>query len=188
MPLDVNGYNETFKAFADFAKQSVDAGDAKAIARSGGTGKLAGRTIQAATGDRIGNLSRSYVNQGANNIARHLFKKAIVDMFGSESAIPPSVKNAMKLSDYGKGRPLTARRILAVKAAIDNSGIMKQKGFDESISTFKDAATEKAALDKGYSKGEHPKEVPRLPRAIQPERPGSLHENKHPIGISRSGW
>lgn len=108
MPLDVNGYNETFKAFADFAKQSVDAGDAKAIARSGGTGKLAGRTIQAATGDRIGNLSRSYVNQGANNIARHLFKKAIVDMFGSESAIPPSVKNAMKLSDYGKGRAVAA--------------------------------------------------------------------------------
>ena len=30
-------------------------------------------------------------------------------MFGGEENIPKSVLDAMKLQDYGKGRPLTAR-------------------------------------------------------------------------------
>ncbi len=29
-------------------------------------------------------------------------------MFGGESHIPDSVKEAMKLEDYGKGKPITA--------------------------------------------------------------------------------
>ena len=37
--------------------------------------------------------------------------KAVADMFGGENHIPDSVKVAMKLEDYGKGKPLTARRI-----------------------------------------------------------------------------
>ena len=55
----------------------------------------------------------------ANNATRDAFMKAVADMFGGEDRIPDSVKDAMKLEDYGKGKPLTARRILAVKAAID---------------------------------------------------------------------
>ena len=53
MALDINGYNATFKAFTDFATQSVKAGDTKAIARAGGEGALAGRTITAAQGDSL---------------------------------------------------------------------------------------------------------------------------------------
>ena len=34
MALDINGYNETFKAFVDFAKVSESAGEKKAIARA----------------------------------------------------------------------------------------------------------------------------------------------------------
>ena len=33
MALDINGYNATFKAFTDFATQSVEAGKSKAVAR-----------------------------------------------------------------------------------------------------------------------------------------------------------
>jgi hypothetical protein len=38
-------------------------------------------------------------------------------MFGSESRIPENVRKAMLLEDYGQGKPLTARRIMAVKQA-----------------------------------------------------------------------
>ena len=152
MALDINGYNATFKAFTDFATQSVNAGDTKAIARAGEGGPLAGRTITAAQGDSLRHMfkwTRSEDNQAANNIARDLFKKAIIDMFGGVKNIPKSVQKAMLMSDYGKGKPLTARRIMAVKTAIDATGVMKQKGAEEVL--------QPAALAKGYSKGEMPK-------------------------------
>ena len=40
-------------------------------------------------------------------------------MFGSEANIPRSVREAMNLDDFGQGKPLTARRIIAVKAEVD---------------------------------------------------------------------
>ncbi len=152
MALDISGYNATFKAFTDFAAQSVNAGDTKAIARAGEGGPLAGRTITAAQGDSLRHMfkwTRSEDNQAANNIARDLFKNAIINMFGGEKNIPKSVQKAMLMSDYGKGKPLTARRIIAVKTAIDAIGVMKQKGAEEVL--------QPAALAKGYAKGEMPK-------------------------------
>jgi len=157
MALDINGYNATFKAFTDFATQSIEAGEKKAIARADGTGGLANRTIQPASGDWVGKIRRSNESRDANNVTRGLFKQAIIDMFGGENNIPASVKKAMLLSDYGKGKPLTARRIIAVKNAIDKDGTMMQKGFDESISVFKNEESATAALAKGYAKGEFPK-------------------------------
>ena len=157
MALDINGYNATFKAFADFAAKSIEAGEKKAIARADGTGGLANRTIQPASGDWVGKIRRSNESRDANNITRGLFKQAILDMFGGEKNIPKSVLDAMRMQDFDKGKPLTARRIIAVKNAIDKDGIMKQKGFDESISVFKNEETATAALAKGYAKGELPK-------------------------------
>ena len=49
------------------------------------------------------------------------FRDAIVGMFGGESRVPSGVWDAMRLEDYDKGRPLTARRIMAVKAAIESA-------------------------------------------------------------------
>ena len=126
MAIDVNGYNETFKAFADFAKVMVDGrGNAKSIARvttgvNIAEGALAGRTITAATTDKVFKFFRSNDDKEANNTTREIFRNAIIDMFGGESKIPASVKKAMLMADYGKGKPLTARRILAVKVAIDS--------------------------------------------------------------------
>ena len=157
MALDINGYNDTFKAFADFAQAKVNAGQNKAIARATvGEGPLAGRNITAATTDSIRGMFkwfRSSNDQTANNTTRTLFKNAIIDMFGGESKIPASVKKAMIMADYDKGKPLTARRILAVKAAIDADGTAKRLKLE----TFDSPAVKTAALGLGYTKGELPK-------------------------------
>ena len=158
MPIDVNGYSAQFNQFVQFAEQ---AGKSTAKAQVGAAegGALAGRTIVAKTrSDSIGNVGRLADSREINDVARYLFKWTVVDMFGGEDKIPAGVRDAMKLQDYGKGRPLTARRILAVKNAIDASGVLRQKAFDESISKFQDqAGMEKVALAKGYSKAELPR-------------------------------
>ena len=135
MPLGINGYNATFKAFADFATQATRG---STIAQIGGeknvvagSGPLAGRTIVAKTGfDFIGNVGRWQESRDVNNAVRDLFKQAIADLFHGESNIPMSVLDAMKLADFGKGKPLSARRILAVKAAIDQAAGAPEKGAD----------------------------------------------------------
>ncbi len=115
-----NGYNDAFKAFTDFAEQSITSGKSTAIARVVGEGPLAGRKIASAKSDWTGiGIGRLSSLKNANNIARNLFAKSVADMFGGMDKVPDSVKDAMKLDDYGKGKPLTARRIAAVKAAID---------------------------------------------------------------------
>ena len=140
MPINnINGYNDAFKAFTDFA---THAKSGSTIAQVGGTGPLAGRTIVAKTGfDFIGNVGRRQESRDVNNAVRDLFKQAIADLFHGESNIPMSVLDAMKLNDFGRGKPLTARRILAVKAAIDqaatvaaaNQGADAAGGIDEKI-------------------------------------------------------
>ena len=162
--LDVNGYNETFKAFADFAKiMTTGKGDENSIARLDtgvniAEGALAGRTITASTTDSVRGFFkwfRSADDQKANNATREIFWNSIIDMFGGESKIPESVKDAMKLADYDKGKPLTARRILAVKAAIDADGTAKTRYT--APETFNSPGVKTAALGLGFTNGELPK-------------------------------
>ena len=127
MPLDVNNQNlfqnAQFQQFVDFAENAAAAGKQKAIARvdAGELGGIVNRTIKAGSGDWVGiGAGRLSSLKRANNTTRDAFMKAVADMFGGVDSIPDSVKDAMKLEDYGKGKPLTARRILAVKAAIDS--------------------------------------------------------------------
>ena len=113
-----------FDSFLDFAQKSMEAGSSKAVARAdavvpGTNGGYATRTIVAAP-DKAFKLSRSITDKAKNDIARTLFQKSVIDMFGGEDKIPESVKEAMLLKDYGEGKPLTARRIMAVKQAIDH--------------------------------------------------------------------
>ena len=120
MALEIS--NTTFNAFVDFARTQDAASRQKAVARVDApmAGPLEGRNIKAASGDWVGiGVGRLRSLKDANNIARDFFRKAVGDMFGGEDHIPDSVKDAMKMQDFGKGKPLTARRILAVKAAID---------------------------------------------------------------------
>ena len=105
-----------FDQFVSFAQPL--GGKSTAVA-SFSTDELNNRTITAGSGDNVGKLFRGALAKQQNNDIRAVFKQAVIDMFGGESRIPESVKKAMVMSDYDKGKPLTARRILAVKTAID---------------------------------------------------------------------
>ena len=128
-----------FNKFVEFAETQRNPRTSTAIARfAGEAGALGARNIQAADTrrDAVGRTGRHDSERGANNEARAAFRQAIVDMFGGEAYIPKSVKEAMKLNDYGtaerpSGKPLTARRIMAVKAAIDAYGPRAEQAFDE---------------------------------------------------------
>lgn len=160
MTLDINGYNETFKAFVAFA-QGRASGDDIARGSFGENGGLAGHEIQAGTTDRLRgwrNWRREGGEQDANNVTRTLFINAVIDMFGGRERIPESVKKALRSSDYGHGKPLTARRILLVKDAIDANGTMRKKA----LSCFHAPELRQAALDRGYRETE----LVRLARAV----------------------
>ncbi len=90
-------------------------------------------------------FSRSTANKEANNNIRNLFRKTIAGLFRGEENIPAEVKTAMKLGDYdSKGHPLTARRILAVKTAIDRA--LSNDAFDEAVQEFgKDLSPDEVA-------------------------------------------
>lgn len=87
---------------------------------TGSRDALAGRTIAASSTDRVHHwynlsISRSDTDATENNDARELFRDAVFSMFGGEDKLPESVKTAMRLEDYNQGRPLTARRIEALR-------------------------------------------------------------------------
>ncbi|MCR5379993.1 MAG: hypothetical protein K6G44_03330, partial [Lentisphaeria bacterium] len=124
MPLNVNEYNQQFQNFVDFALERTQAGKGKTIAQINDVGTPIGaRAISNAKSDGIGGfaaLFRTRNRQNVNDLTRELFKNAVIEVFGGESKIPESVKTAMIMQDYGRGKPLTARRIMEVKEAIDN--------------------------------------------------------------------
>ncbi len=125
--INISGYNTQFQNFVNFANERVKAGkdDAIALVEEGST-SLGVRSIKAASSDRAGHFAASFfrtnASKSANDVARDIFKRAISDMFGGENRIPDIVRDTMKMEDFGQGKPLTARRILAVKSAIDILG------------------------------------------------------------------
>lgn len=142
--LDINGYNATFRTFVEFAEKTQRDGYDSACA----TATLAGKriTVSALSLHETSHLLRKTAEEVSNDSTRAIFRNAVSEMFGGEAKIPESVKKAMRLGDYGDGRPLTARRIMAVKAAIDAEDSMREKG----VSRFANPATREAALAKGY--------------------------------------
>lgn len=121
----INLANTQFQRFVDFAGAQPDSIKSKAVAtaglsEAGQEGKLlADRAIAASRNDSVGKISRQQAVKDANDEVRSIFRDAIAEMFGGDNKIPQSVKKAMKLGDYGRGKPLTARRIMAVNAAIE---------------------------------------------------------------------
>ena len=165
MALDINtGYNSVFKSFVQFAQQRMDANDDTAIADAKYMQPLGGRKTFAITqslDDFVHKWTRGVEEWTVNDHTRKLFKKAVADMFGGEDKIPASVKKAMLLEDYDQGKPLTARRIMAVKAAIDADGTAKARAAKLQVETFQSRETTNAALAMGFKK----QELPKLARA-----------------------
>ncbi len=97
MPIDIGKYNETFKAFADFAKVQLDSGNEKAVARTGAGGAaLGGRAIVAATTDRAFAFTRSQADKSANDIARSALLSArgfsrFGDAFNADAISGPDI-------------------------------------------------------------------------------------------------
>ena len=151
MSLDIKGYSDTFRAFTDFAKVMTGVkGGMNSIARVDvgvdiKTGALAGRRVTASTTDSIRGMFkwfRSPDDQTANNETRKIFRSAINEMFGGESKIPDSVRDAMRMADYDKGKPLTARRILIVKEAVDTAiSAAISANIDQAMNVAKDSAS-----------------------------------------------
>ena len=119
----INLDNAQFRQFVQFAERQSNPAKSEAIARvTGGRDALDGRTISASTTDHVRGLlnwgRRSGANATENNDARALFREAVFSMFGGAANVPDSVKTAMRLEDYDQGKPLTARRIIAVRDAV----------------------------------------------------------------------
>ena len=144
MPLPINtNYNARFQAFVNFANKAYETSGEDSVARFEGAPK----------GDYKGtfaSLWRSSAMKTANDQVRDVFRKAVADMFGGEKFIPDVVRDNMKLEDFGKGRPLTARRVRLVKIAIDTLGGGK----------FQDAAS----VDRARAAGYLPHETTKLAR------------------------
>ena len=122
MPIQFD--NQQYKQFVDFAAHASDRTIVKigkdSVPGDGGDG-LSTRSIVARSWDFIGNIGRRSASSSKNDAVRELFKSTILGMFGvsDENKLPEPVRTAMKLDDYGKGKPLSARRIRTVKAAVD---------------------------------------------------------------------
>ena len=143
MPQVNSNYSATFQKFVDFAD--------KAYARQGED------TVVRFTGMPKGDYKGSFASffrtadmKTANDQVRDLFLKTVADMFGGEKFIPDLVRDNMKLEDFGKGKPLTARRIKLVATAVKMLGGGK----------FMDAASVGKATSMGYV----PSELPKLAR------------------------
>ena len=117
----INFVNSQFQQFYAFAQGKNESTIAK-IGAGTDVSPLGGCTIVAKSGDYVGKI-RFQASKDVNDATRALFRQSVIDMFGGEGNIPSSVKEAMLLADYGKGKPLTARRITIVANAIVATGM-----------------------------------------------------------------
>lgn len=119
--IDANTYN-TLKVFGDFANRFGS--DSKAVARLGDSGHVVNTTPD----DKAYAFKRDADQKRLNDDTRTAFRNAIASLFGGAENIPKNVAKAMRLGDYGKGKPLTARRIAEVAGAVTDA-IRKQGGL-----------------------------------------------------------
>ena len=128
-----------FTKFTQFAADAIAHGEkgADTIARLDAEDPLGGRTVTAKSGDKIGMWVRSDDLKETNDRVRALFRQTVADMFGGEECIPENVRTAMKLEDYDKGKPLSARRISLVKAAVDRVAVCSAKYGEQTIAKLR---------------------------------------------------
>ena len=168
MPTQINSnYSENFQKFVDFATKAYATKGENTVARFEGM----------PSGDYKGAFApfwRTSDMKTANDQVRDLFLKTVADMFGGEKFIPDIVRDNMKLEDFGKGRPLTARRINLVKIAIDTLGGGK----------FTDGASVERATSMGYA----PAELPKLARVanIYQQATGCTNEEAEEAALDPS--
>ncbi len=115
MAIEIN--NAMYRQFAKFAENESSRSIAQ-ISETDSPGGKRMKILPTKSWDFIGNVGRSKSKAEANDAVRELFRNTIAKIFGGVDKIPESVLSAMKFDDYGKGKPLTARRIRVVDAAV----------------------------------------------------------------------
>ena len=111
--------NTSFQKFASFA-ESVSRGTRVTFETQAG-GAPGNFTVKALNNwDFVGNVKRGAAKRLVNDQVRALFLDAVGSLFGGQENIPDHVKKAMEMHNFNKGKPLTARRIIAVKKAIED--------------------------------------------------------------------
>ena len=148
--MAINFDNADYRMFTDFAATAAKQTTRAALGTLNAPDGTA-RTVKASSQrDFIGNVWRLSAKRADNDAVRDLFRQTIVDMFGGENRIPKSVKDAMKLQDYGKGKPLTARRISLVKAAVDQVAANARRLGDKAVASLVNCNVDKR---KGMAEG-----------------------------------
>ena len=122
--ININAYDKLSTAFnyAQQIKNDPHARGGDSVVHLQGGNQLTCNYSAADAPRGILNLaSRNQDKKDLNNATRAVFKQAVIDIFGTSiNDVPKSVRSAMELGKFdGAGRPLTARRILAVNKAID---------------------------------------------------------------------
>ena len=127
--LKMEQYGAQFDAFVEFAKQHEDNPGfvAQINGKTPGKGSLFDSTgkprqISAKKWDGAGNPLHYFgSSKTVNNEVRNLFKQTLFNLFdiSSVESLPTSIRAVLKENDFdNSGRPLTARRILAVTNAV----------------------------------------------------------------------
>ena len=131
--LNHKRYGAQFNAFVDFASTQRNPGWIACIeGQKPGLGLLGPdgqpRKIAAKDWDGCGQFLRGKDSRTINNDVRKLFLDTVLAVCGVSKIeeLPPAVLAVMKAEDYGKGRPLTARRITAVTNAIKSVAEMEK--------------------------------------------------------------
>lgn len=141
MPGKITANTSTdFRKFVNFANKALSSTGENTVARLKGAPQNDYKGLFAS-------FWRTSAMKTANNQVRDLFLKTVADMFGGEKFIPDVVRKNMKLDSFGKGKPLTARRINNVIAAIESLGSGK----------FTEPGSVAEAKAMGYSDAELPK-------------------------------
>ena len=120
MKIDTSSFVQ-IKEFTTFANRcgAESAAVAKLGDRSGDVNLVSHNTKDRPHG--LFHWFRNSDKEAINNSCRQAFKEAIIKLFGGESKIPENVKTAMELDNFrpDSGKPLTARRICKIGAAIE---------------------------------------------------------------------
>ena len=136
--------NDQFRSFVSFAQEAIrnDADNGgKCVARLVEGGQERTFSIVRNTTDKAYAFFRSGDNKAENDRVREKFLNSVIQIFGRTiDDVPEVVLDALKMDDYDKGRPLTARRIAAVNEGV----LMALNGASKSLN-------ERMAIEKGVS-------------------------------------
>ena len=125
--------NQTLNSFVNWASNAPRGDDSLVHAMALPSNGATAIAISDNSNDGIGVFAwrrRDANTENMNNSTRDLFKQAVIDMFGTTiDDVPKSVRDKMKLGDYGGGHPLSARRILIVANAIKAARSAEKVGF-----------------------------------------------------------